>query len=204
MPAELEIKLRVTDHPVSPDHLLAELQSMFAVSAFTCRHLRNIYFDTSGLALHAAKTALRLREVEGKWVQTFKTQGVVVAGLHRRGEWEWPVADESLDVTRLTELDAWPEQIAVQSLVPVFETNFDRHQTLLDYGGAEIELVLDVGDIVSGARRDAIFELECELLAGDERHLLALSDYLQQHLPVEAYDCSKAERGYALFGAQAK
>lgn len=202
MPAELEIKLRILDDSLSPQHLLVELQGLLAVSAFTSRHLHNVYFDSPDLALHGSKTALRLREAEGQWWQTFKTQGVVVNGLHRRGEWEWPVANKCLDAEKLREVDVWPGHVAVQSLVPVFETNFERHKTVLDYHGAEIELVLDVGEIVSGPQRDRIFELECELLAGDEQCLLQLSEYLQQQLPVEAYDCSKAERGYALFGAE--
>lgn len=200
MPSELEIKLRVTDSALSPAQVREELQSLLSVPEFTRYHLHNIYFDTPGLALHHAKSALRLREKGGKWWQTFKTQGVVVDGLHRRGEWEWPVAGRQLDSQGLLAVDAWPERIAVQDLVAIFETNFDRDQANVVVQDAEIEVVLDVGEIISGGEHAAIYELELELVAGREQSLLQLGKKLQQYLPVEAYDRSKAERGYALYG----
>ncbi|MDX1451817.1 MAG: CYTH domain-containing protein [Oleiphilaceae bacterium] len=199
MPQEIETKLRVVQSALGVASILEELKRLLAVDEFALRRLRNIYFDTSRLLLNQHKVALRLREVEGEWLQTLKTQGEVVNGVHRRGEWEWPVTGKQLDVVKLSELAAWPKDVPIAQLQPVFETNFDRYLAIIDRADAKVELALDVGEIESNGRRDGIFEIELELVSGAEQVLFDLSNTLRQSLPVEAYDCSKAERGYALF-----
>ena len=96
-------------------------------------------------------------------------------------------------------------------LVPVFRTDFTRRSWQLSHGGAVVEVALDEGAITTGNaqgnHRQAILELELELLSGpvdallDLAHTLALGPQGQaggalRLLPAQQ---SKAERGYALF-----
>ena len=131
-----------------------------------------------------------------------KTKGVAEDGLHRRGEWEWPVTKPELEIALLQSCDAWPASIDSRCLVPVFETNFSRDQLLFDWQGATLELALDHGNITSAGvtdKVDLIHELEIELKAGEPSVLVALGQQLSQLLPVEYDNVSKAERGYRLF-----
>ena len=63
--------------------------------------LSNVYFDTPDLALARAKSAVRLRRAPQGWLQTFKTVGTAEGGLHRRHEWEMPVATDALEIDAL-------------------------------------------------------------------------------------------------------
>lgn len=55
--------------------------------------LANVYYDTPDLALARSKSAVRVRRAPQGWLQTFKTVGSAEGGLHRRHEWELPVAE---------------------------------------------------------------------------------------------------------------
>ena len=59
------------------------------------------YYDTPDRALAAAGVALRLRRAGSRWLQTVKGDGDAVAGLHRRAEFEWPLAAPRLDPAKL-------------------------------------------------------------------------------------------------------
>src|SRR5690349_14749531 len=64
-------------------------------------HLVSTYYDTPARDLAAAGVALRLRRAGGRWLQTVKGAGDAAAGLHRRAEFEWPVATPRLDREKL-------------------------------------------------------------------------------------------------------
>ncbi len=196
MAEEIEIKLRIKEENTD---VQAKLSGLFEVKTWQVNTLINRYFDTPHLALHQNRIALRIREKNGGWIQTLKTAGKAKDGLHRRGEWEWRLENDELCIDLLEDLDAWPENIEFEALKPVFETNFVRHQAVLHYDGAEIELALDNGFVIVEDQRDPINEIELELLSGDESVLLKASELIKQNIDVEEYDVSKAERGYRLF-----
>ena len=167
--------------------------------------LLNTYFDTADLALAGARGALRIRRQGERFIQTLKTRGQSINGLHQRGEWEWDVPSAALQPTLLG-TDIWPDSLpatAEISLVPVFTTDFEREIWLLDYAGARIEVALDQGLIVcerEGHRQEAaIMELELELKSGDAAALHQLAQVLAQNIPLQPFDLSKAQRGYGLF-----
>lgn len=115
---EVEVKLSLRD-TLSHERFLSlgKLVSDDRFVACPTNVLRNIYFDSAQLALHERKIALRLRQSERAWVQTLKTKGVSVDGLHQRGEWEWPLPDmpalstnfvPRLNAALLSACKAWP------------------------------------------------------------------------------------------------
>lgn len=199
MSVETELKLRI-----APEHLNRLKQHPFlktlSTSRATTRKLYNIYYDTPELDLHQRAMALRLRRIGRQWLQTLKGGGGVQAGLHQRNEWETPVAGEALDFDALKASGAsrLPHGIR-KKLQPLFVTDFSRTTRILAFGGAEIELCMDSGEIRAGKKSRPISELELELKSGEPQQLFKLALALLDIVPLEVEQTSKAEYGYRLF-----
>ena len=170
--------------------------------------LANLYFDTPSLALAGAKIALRLRRTPDGWLQTLKAAGTAEGGMHRRHEWETAVAGESLEVDALAaacdDASALAAlRAAAAELGERFRTTFVRRLWRFEFDGARIEAAIDRGEVTAPAngetRRDAISEIELELLDGDERALHALTAKLSAAVPgLTPENVNKAQRGYRL------
>lgn len=165
-------------------------------------HLVSTYFDTNELYLASQKVGLRMRQSDGKWMQTVKTSGHVQDGLHQREEWEHPLAFAEWDLDKLkkTPLATIIENPAIWSKIrPIFTTDFERKTLQLGLDdGTQIELAYDRGWVIAGEARQAIHEIELELKAGDVAYLSLLANELQQQLPVSPNNTSKAKMGYQL------
>lgn len=202
MSKEIELKLRC--HPSHAD-TLAGLLDQHAQAQPTLR-LNNTYFDTPSCELARSKAALRIRQQgEGQYEQTLKTAGRSQGGLHQRGEWNWSLDSEQLDISLLStpEVQAhWPADIEVASLAPCFSTDFERRVWLWQQGGDEIEIVLDQGTVSSDQTETSLplCEVELELKQGDAAQLWILAEQLTQACPLWLSNISKAERGYQLIG----
>src|SRR5690606_21603314 len=98
MPTETELKLGLPAHCNDAfRRLLADQPPPVT------EQLYSIYYDTPGLTLARRDIALRLRRVEGRWLQTLKLGEQAGAGLHRRIELEQPVAGRALELEQLGE-----------------------------------------------------------------------------------------------------
>ncbi len=205
MALEQEIKLAL---PAAQIDAARRTLTAYAGAAGREISLSNIYFDTPLHALAHARSALRLRQTPQGWQQAFKTAGSVAAGLHRRHEWEMPVAGAQLDLAALLALCEVPTAAealrqAAPQLIPLFRTDFSRTLWQVTHAGAMIEAALDHGAIIAqiGAttRRAPLCEIELELISGDETTLQTLATRLTTALPELALDNStKAQRGYQL------
>ena len=204
MSQETELKLSIAPSQISA--LSAILTTglppqVGAIGPAGTMQLKNTYFDTPDLRLNQARVALRIRERNGQFIQTLKTQGESVNGLTRRGEWEWPLTNAELNGAALAPV--WPSQlgdISMAELQPLFSTDFNRtHWQLVWHAPrARVEVALDQGEIRAGINTSLISELELELLEGSETALMAIADWLRQWLPLTPGDQSKAERGFEL------
>lgn len=198
---ELKLQLSAADRAAFRAHPL--LQAGMAEGPST---LRNTYYDSPDLALAKARVALRLRHHGERIIQTLKTRGQSINGLHQRGEWEWDLPRAELN-TKVLSGDIWPDGLppaAGLQLVPVFTTDFERETWLIRYQGAEIEVALDQGEIRcqcpgGGSTQDPILEVELELKSGDAGTLLVLAEELGREVSLQPFDESKAQRGYQLF-----
>lgn len=205
MAIETEIKLTI------PAHLVSQVKALLVASGASQlkkRRLLNCYFDTPDLKLSAEKVALRIREQGGTYIQTLKTKGQSVNGLHQRAEWEWVIEEPVLQLERLLEAE-WP--LAAQSnewasdLQIIFETNFDRSIWMLEQAGTLVEIALDQGEVnynsIAGDNYvDEICELELELKEGSVEQLLAIKSELVAAIPeLQPSDISKAQKGYQLY-----
>lgn len=165
--------------------------------------LTNLYYDTPALALRKRGIALRLRAQGKFWLQSVKCAGSRAGGLSARPEWETPYGGHfdfaAIDDPRVRD---WLERPKVASCIaPIFETNFQRTAWTFNLvRGTRIELALDRGWIAAGGQREAISEVEIELLEGDPAELFALAQALAARTPLVLAPLSKADRGYRLFG----
>jgi triphosphatase len=205
MGIETEIKLAL---PAAQREAARQVLGTRTNTAGQTIKLSNIYFDTPALALARAKAALRLRLAPQGWLQTFKTIGEASGGMHRRHEWELPVAGDAIELDALLAACDVPAaadslRAAATQLVPLFRTDFSRTLWHIEHAGAQIEVALDEGEIIAqvgdATRRAPICEIELELLDGNEAALSVIAAELQAALPgLAPDDTSKAQRGYRL------
>lgn len=229
MAKELELKLRCVE-PVFWQSLLDAITSHggMTVAESKEKQLINTYYDTSDLELNKRKVALRIREKDKQFIQTLKTAGFSIAGVHQRGEWEWVLAENALNKNFLRETKSWEPELARLEFIPVFNTDFMRTSQDFHLEGCLFELVLDRGKITTlqSESFELIDEFEVEFksflvttddvtvgsshpaLTHEEKaieHVVSimreLAAQLVKALPLALDDRSKAERGYRLFGA---
>ncbi len=193
-----EIELKLTLPPSSARHLATH--PVLAGAPGRRKRVENTYYDTPALDLTREWVAVRRRLIGGKWLLTVKSTEPASAGLACRSEWERPAEPGDFDFSMVddTGLRARLERHS-PALREVFTTHFTRTTWHLFHAGAEIEVAFDRGSIAANGRREAICEIELELLAGETTALFALARVLQSELPLALSTASKAERGYALY-----
>jgi triphosphatase len=197
MATESELKLRVKPEQLAK---FKRLLKACQVTKPVTRRLHNVYFDTPEFDLHERKMALRLRRVGGKWLQTLKGGGSVVAGLHQRDEHEMEVPNGKLDLSLFGE-DLSDEDFSIplrKKLGPLFATDFYRTSYTIDWQGALIEVCLDRGEVRTDRRSEPICEVELELVSGEPLKLFELALSLLDIAPFELEMVSKAEKGFRL------
>ncbi|WP_040239735.1 CYTH domain-containing protein [Chromohalobacter japonicus] len=161
--------------------------------------LANTYYDTPGRALERARIALRIRRTPDGYLQTLKTAGSGQGGLHARGEWEWPIKGDELDIDGIRQhAPDTIDEADLAQLAPRFTTDFTRERWDVIEADATIEVALDIGTIHAGERQVAIRELELELKAGSADALWQLAASLADSVALRPANASKAQRGAAL------
>ncbi|MEQ9146216.1 MAG: CYTH and CHAD domain-containing protein [Parvibaculaceae bacterium] len=171
------------------------------------RKLKATYFDNEANALRRRGVMLRLRNEDGRLIQTLKGKkafGSLAAG---RAEYETRVARnrKTPDLNRLPgDLKERLTRLLDGSRIEAkFETDVDRTIGLLQTDqGDRIELALDRGVIRAGRREVGISELELELKKGNPASLYRLALELVETVPMRIGVRSKGERGYALANAK--
>lgn len=196
---EIELKLAVPiaaleslkHHPAVKDHQQGKPVT---------KQLRSVYYDTADMALATAGITARLRLAGNKRVQTVKTSGSRASGLFSRQEWEAPVSGDGLDMAalRATGLGPLQDEGLTNALAPVFSTEIRRQIYRLGGEGWQVELALDQGEIVAGAKRDPVSEVELELMEGPPSRLFALARQMTEAVPARLLSLSKSDRGYDL------
>lgn len=163
--------------------------------------LMNAYFDTEDASLMQGGMALRIRAVNNTFIQTVKTRGSNRIGMHARGEWEWILPNDQLDLALLKEVPL-PEPLQDMSwsneLVEVYRTDFERQVWNIQTQDSKMEVVCDQGKVTSPYGEDLISELELELKEGDEVGLYQFALQLATQVPVQVSVVSKAQKGVRL------
>lgn len=199
MAEEIELKLALPEHAQRQFLRHPMLREAQRKQVYT---LTNLYYDTPQLDLRGRGIALRLRAQGKFWLQSVKCAGSRAGGLSARPEWENPYNGHfDFSVIDNAQVREWLERPKLISrIAPVFETHFERTAWTFELvRGTRIELALDRGWIAANGQREAISEVEIELLAGDPNELFRLAQILAERAPLALAPFSKAERGYRLF-----
>ncbi|MBJ7311860.1 CHAD domain-containing protein [Rugamonas sp. CCM 8940] len=201
---EIELKLlldandneRLRQHPLIAAH--SDGQSSH-------QNLLARYFDTSDFALRRQQAGLRVRQVDGSWIQTMKAGGSVHGGLHQRNEWEGPVKRAWPELGKLkkmmgadTDWRALLDGDLAKRLETKFTVRVERDKWDVRLGDDAIELVLDHGSVEHQEHASPVNEIELELKSGSAQGLYAFALALLEDIPLRLSNISKAERGYAL------
>ncbi len=171
--------------------LLSTLRSARPVGQLTT------YFDTPDQEIRKAGFILRLREVEGRFIQTVKQEG---AGLER-GEWEEIIDahEPDLDRAALTPLgELLADEDLRKRIGPAFSTMVDRRKAEVSFARAVVEVAIDEGEVIAGEAKAPIREIELELKSGRRSGLFSLARKLTLAAPLNLSLISKSERGYRL------
>ncbi|MCW8330350.1 inorganic triphosphatase [Photobacterium sp. SDRW27] len=198
---ETEIELKFFVSPEFSSQLLRKI-SEAKILQQSSRMLGNVYFDTPDQILRQHDIGLRVRRFDDVFVQTLKTAGRVVAGLHQRPEYNAEINGTDPDLS-LHPADAWPESVNVadvqQQLAPLFSTDFERQQWLIAMpDGSQIELAFDQGEVSANGQTSPICEVELELKSGQTDALFTLARELCADGGMRLGNLSKAARGYRL------
>lgn len=198
MPVECELKL-VADQ----DDLVRLLRSPALDGRQSApervERLESVYFDTEDGRLAERRLALRVRHVDGRFIQTLKRgEGPV------RGEWETTLDSEQPLPGPLFTM-AGEDDLAgidLRSLRPVLASHIDRRRREIrlngDDGEHRVEVALDLGELEAAGRSQPVAELELELLEGEPAALYDLALELGRTAPIRLETLSKAARGELL------
>jgi len=188
MPQPQEIELKFLCAPQDLGRVLAAAPE----GDDDCRELISVYFDTPDLDLQKAGASLRVRESQGRRVQTLKRGD----GLARE-EHESPIAGDAPDPSLGPLPELLPQGVRGE-LKPAFHVRVMRRQRLVRFEGAEIELALDQGEVRGGKRVSEISEVELELKSGAPVALFHLARELSHAAPIYLSFATKSQRGEAL------
>jgi inorganic triphosphatase YgiF len=203
----MEVELKLLLSPADNDTLLRlPLIASRASAPVRAQQLSARYFDTPDLHLLRHGAGLRVRKVDGVWIQTMKAGGSVQSGLHSRNEWEGPVDRPWPRLGRLRKLidgeAQWRDMLDApelkERLEPLFVVEVERHTWDLEIDGGKIELVLDHGHIDRHGHQVPVNEIELELKDGNPASLYAFALQLHEQIPLRLNNINKAERGYML------
>ncbi|GGN33825.1 MULTISPECIES: CYTH domain-containing protein [Marinomonas] len=205
MATELELKLMLhSDYLKSASDFLDEICALSDTddqSRQPTLALMNAYFDTENADLMQGGMALRIRAVNNTFIQTVKTRGSDRIGMHARGEWEWFIPNDHLDLSLLAEVplpDVLQDMSWSRELIEVYRTDFERQVWNVRFQATTMEVVCDHGFVISPYGKDAICELELELKEGNEAGLYQFALQLAERVPVQVSIVSKAQRGVRL------
>jgi inorganic triphosphatase YgiF len=199
---ELKLVARSGDLPV----LRRALGKLAAGRKPLRANLISTYYETEDRALRRKGLTLRVREGDGRFVQTVKAIGSENAGTLSRGEWEDVIAGGDPDLHG-PETSRFLEPDIVERLKPVFRTEVRRDVVELSPApGTRIEAAIDRGEIIAPDQKRslAISEVELELKSGDVGALYDIAQELMATAPLRIDPRSKAERGYELASGRRK
>ncbi len=195
---EFELKLELDNEGLSAladSPALAELTS----GKVRRRELKSTYFDTPDHRLNQAGFTLRVRDVEGRHVQTVKLGTAMHGGISNPIEVEARIDGKTPDAQAITD-EAIRERLCALAdfgeLKPVFSTEINRTDHPVTFDGARAELSLDSGQLRTPRKVRPLCEAELELKSGNIDAFLAMATRLFANTPIRFSTLSKAQRGY--------
>lgn len=194
MKREVELKLELSPQSADDFDRLSLLPDEVEMA-----ELHAVYFDTPDHQLAERGMSLRIRRSGNRYVQTLKAGGGRGVGLFDRAEWEMPVAGDQPVIDARTPVGTELRD-AVGAIAPAFEVDVERRTWRLNEDAAQVELVLDRGEVRAAGRKAPVAEVELELEKGEATELFRIARRIDGEVPVRLGVLSKSERGYQLLG----
>ena len=196
MGEETELKLIV------PQASLAKVRRSKVIgrkqtAAPSATDVTSVYYDTRQHDLLKRGITFRVRQKGDEHLQTVKADVNAYPG---RKEWESRIEDNKPDFAAVkgTALEPLLDKTSPRRLKPLFATRVRRTVIPLKWGGSEVELAVDRGQVKAGRSRVPVSEVELELKNGDAADLFSAARALGKIAPVRLGMLSKAEVGYGL------
>lgn len=162
------------------------------------KHLKSVYYDTSGRLLHRNGLSLRVRQSGAHFVQTVKADAA--DDPLRRGEWEASVPSLAPDLALA--MPFLPEKLRshleTQPLEAVFTADIHRHARMIDLPSGTVEIAFDRGELTAGDRSLPVSEIELELKSGSASTIYEVALRLAEHGAVKPSIRTKSARGFDL------
>jgi len=171
----------------------------------TSARLVSTYFDTSDHALSRQGLVLRVREHNGHFVQTVKSEDRASPTGLVRGEWQDAISGARPD-PQASETGRFLAPEIVGRLIPLFRTEIARRTIALALApDTHIEAAIDRGRVYAPAQDvgEPVCEVELELKSGPPAALYDIALDLLAVAPVRLELRSKAARGYRLAASEA-
>jgi len=201
---EIELKLVLSEEALEKMFSLELLQGALRKDSRKVHNLCSSYYDSKDMLLNAQGIAYRVRDKgDGTFEATVKTSKKRQGGLSERVEINIPLAEDKAILTgfKAKGLGCELTDIVPQGVVKLFASKVERITYLLDYEGAVIEMAIDKGYLVAASdpsRRDAIDEVELELMEGPKESLLKFAKLIGEQVTLREESRSKYARGLAL------
>lgn len=171
---EIEFKFQV------PVKKRKALQKAFTLLKAEPIHLAAQYFDTADQTLAKHCIAIRRRQENDAWKQTFKALNTAKA--LSRFELEFDITPPETTTLDLHNYKDYPTVykklkralgLPLPTLELLFETNIQRLRVLQNIESSTVEIALDIGKIFKEQNSVDIFEIEFELKQGSTEDLIA-------------------------------
>lgn len=202
---EVELKLEIRPQDVGR---LARLKALPAARLGPPRaeQIFTVYFDTDTCALRKAGLSLRLRHEGTRRIQSVKSAPRDASLAADRAEDEVLLNGKGPDIAHIGDpalRAAVTRAAGGAALKPLFETQILRTTRHIKMeAGDEVELVVDVGKVRADGGDRPLAEVELELKGGRPATLYRLARALNAKAPLRVLTLTKADRGYALAGAE--
>jgi triphosphatase len=157
---------------------------------------RTVYFDTDAADLQRSGITLRLRSVRGRKLLSLKLRegSFDCEKIEVRAPGEGP----QIELLPPASQELIGAAAQARSLAPRFASQIRRATRLVAYEGATIEVAFDEGEIVAGAQKAVVREIELELKSGPPASLYRFALALVEAAPLRMGVSSKADRGARL------
>ena len=169
--------------------------------------MKSAYFDTEDYTLIKHNIAFRVRSEGNRTVATLKwgDDDGGISGLYIRSEINIPITDQTVyfnpDPEIFIESAEGKDLIEIldkKPLLNIFDTIFTRSRFRIDYEQSILELSLDEGVIVAGAKSLPLRELEIEMLSGSKEDLLVIGKKVASRYKIKPELKTKFARGVEL------
>jgi triphosphatase len=211
----MEIEAKLTTRSRRPLAEIARRRRLggYRLEPVGVRDLETIYFDTPKLDLIRAGVALRIRRAGADYELTVKRKGRSSGGVHHRPETTWPLrAMPRLPLSlRRRELADLARLAGARPVMPLIGTRIRRSAILVVRRGGVAPVAEIACDEVrffrsdasgGGASSEPAYEVEVELLGGEERDLRAIVREIRARYPLRASSGSKLERALRWAGVR--